>query len=116
MDPRVRNIFADTFVRLAATADNQAEGLADLTAALKIKPDDEELAQMVAALTKHLAQGPAYVAIERARTIGPVGEAIEGRLYLREPDGRLKPVDGHELARAEEIYPGFAKNWRLTKD
>ena len=101
-DPVLRKIFADVFVGLAATADNPAEALAELKAALKVNPKDEKLARTVAALTEHLARGPTYVAIERVRTIGPLGEPIEGRLYLLEADGRLKPVDGRELARAEE--------------
>ena len=55
---------------------------------------------------------PTYVAIERALVLGK-GHPVEGNVYMVEPDGRLKPVSGHDLAELHKTYPNFTELWRL---
>jgi hypothetical protein len=53
-----------------------------------------------------------YVAIERAVVLGSEYE-VEGRIFIVEHDGRLRPIDGKELSRLYANYPNFVRGWKL---
>jgi hypothetical protein len=53
-----------------------------------------------------------YIAIERAVSLGSDYQ-VEGKVYVLEPDGRLKPIDGKELIELHAEYPNFVKGWKL---
>lgn len=80
------------------------------------RPDDAALQELVALRAANLADSPAVVLIERVRTAGRSLRQPEGRVYIEEPDGRLRPADGEDLRRAEERFPGFIKNWKLPEE
>jgi hypothetical protein len=56
---------------------------------------------------------PTYVAIERAVVLGS-DRIFDGKVFLFEPDGRLKPVDGGHLAALHRDFPNFVRNWKLS--
>jgi hypothetical protein len=56
---------------------------------------------------------PIYVAIERAVVLGRE-YCVEGSIYIVEPDGRLKPVDGRDLTELDKTYPNFIIGWHLS--
>lgn len=57
-----------------------------------------------------------YVGIERAIVIGPnLRRPVEGQVYIAQPDGCLRPINGKELTELIEKYPGFVKHWRLDR-
>ena len=55
---------------------------------------------------------PTYVGIERAVVLGSE-RPFEGRVFIAEPDGRLKPIDGKDLAALHRDFPNFVRRWRL---
>jgi len=54
----------------------------------------------------------AFAVTERAVVLGGAYKA-EGTVYIVESHGRLKPIDGRELAALDSTYPNFVKEWRL---
>lgn len=92
------------------------ELLAALRWALKQDPENVELAKAVEVLAAELADSPAVVLIERVRIAGRAVSNPEGNVYIEEPDGRLRPANGVDLARANERFPKFLRNWTLDED
>lgn len=87
-----------------------------LRQALRAQPDHPLLRIALADLLERLNSAPAIVLIERVRSAGRLSKAIEGSVYIEEPDGRLRPANGEDLRQAEERFPGFIKNWKLPDD
>ncbi|MBG7613747.1 hypothetical protein IWC96_00445 [Brevundimonas sp. BAL450] len=90
--------------------------LGALRQALRIQPDHPLLRLAIENLSTTLANSPTTVLIERARCAGGDVSSFEGRVYIEEPDGRLRPASGEDLIASEKRFPGFLKNWRLPED
>jgi hypothetical protein len=41
------------------------------------------------------------------------GEPVEGKVFVLETDGRLRPIDGADLLDLHQAFPNFVKHWRL---
>lgn len=56
-----------------------------------------------------------YIAIERAQVFGAQNDPsmAEGRLFRVLEDGTLKPLNGDELRKLADDFPGFVRSWRL---
>ncbi|HVT56754.1 MAG TPA: hypothetical protein VHD34_12015 [Xanthobacteraceae bacterium] len=57
---------------------------------------------------------PTYVGIERAIVLGSE-QSFEGKVFLAEPDGRLKPIDGKDLVALHRDFPNFVRRWKLDE-
>lgn len=60
------------------------------------------------------ASTPIYVVIEKDFALG--GPSLAGKIYVVEADGRLKPIDGHDLVELHKHYPNFVRGYRLPED
>ena len=109
------DILFDIALKAAANATDPNERLHHLETALRLKPD-QELAEAAIVAAMSLELSSIYVAVEKARVIGNATRQVVGNIYIEEPDGRLKPLTGDDLADLEERHPGFAKNWRLEQE
>lgn len=108
-------LLLDVGIQQAAKDGDPGELLAALRFALKHDPENIELAKAVEVLAAELADSPAVVLIERVRIAGRATSNPEGNVYIEEPDGRLRPASGADLARANERFPKFLKNWTLDE-
>jgi len=59
-----------------------------------------------------------YIAIERAQVFGVQNDPsiAEGRLFRVLADGTLKPLNGDELRKLADDFPGFVRSWRLSPE
>ena len=57
---------------------------------------------------------PTYVGIERAVVLGSE-QSFEGKVFIAEPDGRLKPVDGKDLVALHRDFPNFVRQWKIPE-
>jgi hypothetical protein len=108
-------LLLDVGLQQAAKDGDPSELLAALRFALKHDPENIELAKAVEVLAAELADSPAVVLIERVRVAGRATSNPEGNVYIEEPDGRLRPASGADLARANERFPEFLRNWTIDE-
>jgi hypothetical protein len=57
---------------------------------------------------------PVYVGIERAMVLGS-DQRFEGKVFIVEPDGRLKPIDGKDLVALHRDFPNFVRQWKIPE-
>ncbi len=103
-------------IRLAQQEGSPSALLGAMRQVLKIQPDHLLLRMAAENLGKELSSSPPVILIERVRCAGRGPDSFEGRVYIEEHDGRLKPASGEELGSIEARLPGFLKNWRLPED
>lgn len=113
---RAIQILTEVGIELALKEGDPTELLGALRAALKHDPSNTELKSLADRLAAELADSPAIILIERTRIAGRALTNPDGKVYIEEPDGRLRPANGHDLTVANERFPGFLKNWRLEED
>lgn len=102
--------------RMAEKGGDPGEILGALRQMAKHRPDDKALAALVRGMASKVADSPAVVLIESARSAGRGIRNPVGQVYIEEPDGRLRPATGEDLRRTEDRFPGFLKNWSLPDD
>lgn len=108
-------ILLDVGLEQAARDGDPNDLLDALRLAHKHDPENIELAKAAEVLAAELADSPAVVLIERVRIAGRATSNPEGNVYIEEPDGRLRPASGADLARANERFPKFLRNWTLDE-
>lgn len=103
-------------IQLAKREGDPSALLGAIRQALKIQPEHLGLRLAAENLADKLSKSPVVVLVERVRCSTGDIERYEGRVYVEEADGRLRPASGDDLMSVERHFPGFLKNWRLPED